>query len=177
MAPKPFRPIPPKVLVAVAAVLLLEFASFILLIVRLGFWATVGLTVLTALIGMALAKRHARVLFRGGDQGPGRDLLDSVLGLIGGVLMISPGFLLDTLGLLLLLGPVRRLAKLLIGGWIGTKVATMAQTAATFRSPRQTRDGSEAELTDGQDEPSAERSPTGVFGAETPFDRIRRRTS
>ena len=38
---------------------------------------------------------------------PGRELVDGVLILIGGALLLTPGFITDTIGLLLLLPPVR----------------------------------------------------------------------
>ena len=175
MANQPFRPIPPKVLLVVAAVLLAEFASFIFLFVKLGFWATVFQAAITSFIGMAIAKRNGRVLFRGGAPAAGEDMLDGVLAMAGGLLMISPGFLLDVLGLAMQLKPVRTLAKLLIGGWVGAKFATMAQTATAFRAQQQPREENELPA-DGEfdSEATAKLRP---FSEQTPFDRLKRRPS
>lgn len=177
MANQPFRPIPPKILVAVAVVLLAEFASFIFLIVKAGFWPTVFAAAITGFIGMALAKRNGRVLFGGRPPvAGGEDLLDGVLGMFGGVLMLSPGFLLDALGLALQLKPVRTLVKTLIGGWIGAKVATMTQTATVFRSQRQTRDDNAVPSDVSVEMEDAEPART-PFAEETPFDRLKRKPS
>lgn len=43
---------------------------------------------------------------------PGREVLDGALILVGGSLFIVPGFITDFLGLLLLFGPTRSLARL-----------------------------------------------------------------
>jgi UPF0716 protein FxsA len=42
---------------------------------------------------------------------PGREALDGVLALLGGLLLIVPGFITDVLGLVLLLPPSRALAR------------------------------------------------------------------
>ncbi|MGO9976319.1 MAG: FxsA family protein [Solirubrobacteraceae bacterium] len=42
---------------------------------------------------------------------PAREVLDAALGLLAGVLLIVPGFIGDALGLLLLLAPIRALAR------------------------------------------------------------------
>ncbi len=42
---------------------------------------------------------------------PARDVLDGALAVLGGLLLIIPGFLSDVLGLLMLFGPTRSLAR------------------------------------------------------------------
>jgi UPF0716 protein FxsA len=47
-------------------------------------------------------------------RAPGREVMDGALVLIGGVLMIIPGFITDVLGIWLLLAPTRALARRLL---------------------------------------------------------------
>jgi UPF0716 protein FxsA len=42
---------------------------------------------------------------------PGREVIDGALVLVGGILLIVPGFITDVLGLLLLLAPTRSVAR------------------------------------------------------------------
>ena len=75
-------------------------------------WA-LGLALATALIGsylvrlsgLAVLRRLRDRLSRG--ELPGRELSDGALILVAGAFLISPGFLTDTLGFLLLVPPVR----------------------------------------------------------------------
>ncbi len=83
----------------------------------IGFWWTVALIVGTALIGSYLSKREGLAVWRrlqdqlsaGGL--PGRELLDGVIILIAGGLLIAPGVLTDTMGILGLFPPTRALIR------------------------------------------------------------------
>ena len=74
---------------------------------------TIGLLVLVSVVGAWLVKREGLSVLRRAreriDQGvvPGRELVDGVLIIFAGALLITPGFLTDVLGVLLLLPPVR----------------------------------------------------------------------
>ncbi|HEY3451531.1 MAG TPA: FxsA family protein [Myxococcales bacterium] len=83
---------------------------------RLGPLPTVGLVLLSGVLGAFLAKReglrvlrdYQRTLAEG--RVPAEGLLGAVLALAGGLLLIAPGLITDVIGLLLLLPPSRRLA-------------------------------------------------------------------
>ncbi|MDQ7795085.1 MAG: FxsA family protein [bacterium] len=81
---------------------------------RLGTAPTLGLVALTGLGGAWLARREGlgvlRAMQRDLAQGelPAAGLVDAVLVLIGGLLLITPGFLTDGVGLALLVPPVRQ---------------------------------------------------------------------
>jgi UPF0716 protein FxsA len=68
-------------------------------------------------LGLALVRAEGRVALRrlgaaiSAGRPPGREVLDGALVLIGGALLIVPGFITDVVGLLLLLPPVRALAR------------------------------------------------------------------
>lgn len=91
---------------------------------HIGSVTTVALVVFTAVLG-ALLLRHQgfftlqRVrasLDRG--EAPALPLLEGAVLLVGGVCLLIPGFLTDTLGVLTLIRPLRRgLIKRLLGVW------------------------------------------------------------
>lgn len=98
------------VLLILVALPLIEIGLFVVIGGQIGVWAVLALVVLGALVGVGLLRgRLARipVLLRAGGD-PGRLLAQGAFTAIGAVLLIAPGFLTDTLGLILLLPPVQR---------------------------------------------------------------------
>lgn len=79
----------------------------------IGIWPTIALLIVDSVIGAWLMKREGgrawQALRARLDAGrmPGRELADGVLVVIGAALMLSPGFVTDALGLLLVV-PVTR---------------------------------------------------------------------
>src|ERR1700759_530798 len=82
----------------------------------IGVLLTVILIVAGWPVGMWLTKTQGRAAWRrlsaAVDAGrpPGREVIDGALVLVGGILLIVPGFITDVLGLLLL-APTRALAR------------------------------------------------------------------
>jgi UPF0716 protein FxsA len=83
----------------------------------IGVWPTLLLVVVEALLGGYVVKREgrrARVALQTSlntGQMPGSDLTDAALVLVGGVLILLPGFLTDVVGLLFLLPVARPLTR------------------------------------------------------------------
>lgn len=81
---------------------------------EIGAFATIVLTVLTAVIGTWLVRLQGLgVLARVGrsmaeDEVPALDMMDGALILVAGLFLLLPGFLTDALGFLLLVPPVRQ---------------------------------------------------------------------
>ncbi len=101
---------------------LAEIATFVQAGEIIGVWPTLGLTVLTALVGAAAmrtqgfgALRRVQEAAELGDD-PGPALMDGAMILVGGALLLAPGFLTDFVGFLLLLPPVRALLITRAGG-------------------------------------------------------------
>lgn len=104
----------------------------------LGGWTTVGLCLLTGVVGAALARSQgSRVLsnMRGTlEQGglPARELLDGAMILVAGAVLLTPGFVTDAIGLLLLTPPIRALLRPAIGRWLERRLRAQ-QAAAEAR--------------------------------------------
>lgn len=83
----------------------------------IGVLATVALLVLSSVVGSWLMKREGLGVVRrvqaslAAGRMPGVELIDGFLILLGGALMIAPGFLTDLLGIALLLPPVRAVVR------------------------------------------------------------------
>ena len=109
-------------LIAFIAVPLIEIALFVKVGGLIGLWPTLAIVLATAVAGTSLIRwqgastmREIQASFRD-MRDPTAPLANGALILIAGVLLLSPGFLTDTLGLLLLLPPVRRVVIRQISG-------------------------------------------------------------
>lgn len=81
---------------------------------------TVGIIVITAMVGAALAKHQGLAALQriqramqNGEQ-VGRSLVEGALILVAGVMMLLPGFVTDAVGICLLLAPIRAVAARII---------------------------------------------------------------
>ncbi len=93
---------------------ILEIAVFILVGRYIGLWPTLAGIVLTALIGTMIIRHQgigliaaARRSIAAGEAPVGEALQGLAL-LIAGALLITPGFITDTIGFLVLIPPLRR---------------------------------------------------------------------
>ncbi len=92
---------------------LIEIAGFVVVGREIGALATVGLVLLSAVIGAILMRvqgfgvmtRIKRDIAAG--RNPGRELAHGVMILFAGILLFIPGFVSDFIGLLLFVPPVR----------------------------------------------------------------------
>lgn len=86
---------------------LAEIAAFVVIGGQIGVWATLGMVLLTAVIGSLLLRWQGIGLFNRinaelrADRVPGRELVHGVMILVAGVLLLTPGFVTDSLGFLL----------------------------------------------------------------------------
>ena len=96
----------------------------------LGTWPTILLVLGTGAAGAFFAKTQGFFLFhrivdelpRGNL--PGWEMVNGFCVLLGGILLITPGLLTDTAGLLLLFPPTRRLLVELARRWLAAKLKT-----------------------------------------------------
>jgi UPF0716 protein FxsA len=86
----------------------------------IGIWPTILLIILTGFLGAYLAKQQGlEIIKRTQDQlrrgmMPGDVILDGISILLGGVLLLTPGFITDIMGVLLLAPPTRKFFKALM---------------------------------------------------------------
>ncbi|TVP83577.1 MAG: membrane protein FxsA [Alkalicoccus sp.] len=98
----------------------LEIAVILLSWNTIGLALTVLLIILTGLLGAWLARREGLQAIRRAQlktsqgQVPGEEILDGVCILIGGVVLLTPGFITDALGFLLLIPGTRQMFKKLL---------------------------------------------------------------
>lgn len=130
----------PAIPILLIAVPLVEIALFVIVGSQIGVLPTIGLTIATALIGaMLLRVQGFGVLARIRDKmerggAPGEDLVHGLMIMLAGVLLLMPGFLTDTIGLLLFLPPVRDLGWRLVRSRI--VVQTAGSRSGTWHRPR-----------------------------------------
>lgn len=95
---------------------LLEIAGFIVVGQQVGVLATIALIIFTTILGAVLLRVQgfgllARVRQTVEDGGvPGREVVHGFMILVAGILLVAPGFVTDTLGLLLFIPAVRDIA-------------------------------------------------------------------
>lgn len=116
-------------LVAFLVVPLVEIWAIIQVGQVIGPWWTILLLVLDAVIGTWLVRREGRrawtVLRAALESGrmPARELADGILILVGGVLMVAPGFLTDVVGILCVLPLTRPFGRRLLTGAVRRRLA------------------------------------------------------
>ena len=86
----------------------------------IGVWPTLTLLVAGALLGSMLLRHQGRSAWRRFNEAlaarrfPGREVADGLLIAVGAALLLTPGFLTDIVGLLLLIPPTRAIARRLM---------------------------------------------------------------
>lgn len=108
----------------------------------IGVWWTIALLIADSIFGSWLIKREGgrawRALTTSLNTGrmPAKELADGALILVGGTLMLSPGFVTDAFGLLLILPFTRPVARRIL-----TRLVTRRLLAASYSSGRGPRPG------------------------------------
>lgn len=109
----------------------------------IGGWWTAGLLVADSLLGAYLLRvegRRAWSEFRTAlEEGrwPGDEVAQGALVIVGGTLLLTPGFLTDALGFLFLLGPTRRMVARRLRARVGEAATSgPAASSGTGRTAR-----------------------------------------
>jgi UPF0716 protein FxsA len=153
----------------VAAFVLVPLVEIYLLIQVgqvIGPWWTILLLIGASIVGGWLVKREGgrawealRVALSAGRM-PSRELADGALILIGGTLMLTPGFLTDVVGLLLVLPFTRPVARGVLARAVSARL--LGASGAGFRDARRPGPGSGPVVRgdvvdDGEDGPDQDR--------------------
>ena len=95
----------------------------------IGGWQTIGLLLVESALGAYLVKREGRSSWQAlqaalnTGQMPGRELADAALVLIGGTLLLTPGFLTDIIGFFFILPLTRPITRRWLQGVVERRLA------------------------------------------------------
>ncbi len=147
----------------------------------IGILPTLGLLIVDSLVGAALARSQSRAAWERFNTAlaegrvPGREAFDGAMIILGGALLLTPGFITDAFGLILLIPPTRSLIRGVLSRMV-TKRGAVAFRVAKFGYarrpgapfPRTDRsydyEGSASEVTEPQSElgpPASGEGPRG----------------
>ncbi|SCG72828.1 FxsA family protein [Micromonospora inositola] len=133
------RFVPPALLL----IAVLELTVFVLVGRGIGFGSAVLLVFVASLLGLVLLRREGMRAWRGfrsaveSRQPPGPQVTDGLVGLLGALLLATPGLVSGVVGLLLLVPPVRRLAQVGVQRAAERRVSSMV--AGDLFGPRRVR--------------------------------------
>jgi UPF0716 protein FxsA len=94
----------------------------------IGVWQTLVLLAADSLLGSLLLRSQGRSVWNRFNEAlaagrvPRREVMDGVLVIFGGAFLITPGFLTDVLGLVLLIPPTRSVVRRRVERRIGQRV-------------------------------------------------------
>jgi UPF0716 protein FxsA len=112
----------------------------IYVIIQIGVWPTVALLIADAVLGSMLLRHQGRGAWRRFNAAlaerrfPGREVADGLLIAIGGTLLLTPGFVTDIFGAILLIPPTRALVRRLMRGYVGKRFLIMGVPGMSGRS-------------------------------------------
>ena len=107
----------PLLFLAFLVVPLVELYVLIQVVQAIGALPTVAILLADSLLGAALMRSQGRAAWRRflsvsrSGRVPAREVVDGALVIFGGALLLTPGFVTDILGVLLLLPPTRALVR------------------------------------------------------------------
>ncbi|ADB32655.1 FxsA cytoplasmic membrane protein [Kribbella flavida DSM 17836] len=122
------RGLPWFVAVALLVVPIVEIYVLIQVGQVIGGWPTVALLLVESALGAWLIKREGRRAWnalRGATETgrmPGKELADAALLLVGGTLLLTPGFVTDVVGFFFVLPFTRPLARRALSAFLGRRI-------------------------------------------------------
>ncbi|MCL4117172.1 UNVERIFIED_CONTAM: hypothetical protein GTU68_065020 [Idotea baltica] len=118
---------------------IIEIALFIQVGGFLGLWPTLAIVILTAFAGTALLRSQGFAVMgqlqnsMAQGESPVTPIINGALILVAGVVLLTPGFFTDTVGILLLIPPIRAA----IIKWGGAKLVNSANVHVYSNQPEQ----------------------------------------
>lgn len=117
-----------KLLLLFILVPIAELYIFLKLGTKIGLPETLLIIIVTGILGAWLTKAQGASALRRFQQAsadgrlPHKEVVDGLLILIAGAVLITPGFLTDTIGFLLLLPPIRALLRGSMADYLKSKI-------------------------------------------------------
>jgi len=130
----------PLLVVLFIAVPIVELAVIIQVGSAIGVLPTLAILIADSILGSVLMRSQGRAAWRRFNEAiargrpPAREVLDGVLVIFGGALLLTPGFVTDVLGLLLLIPPTRALFRGVLVRRFAARIVVGA--AGRFGAPR-----------------------------------------
>lgn len=131
---------------------LIEIAFFVLIGQAIGLWPTLLGVLVTAVAGSLVLRLQGMALLNeirdtmGRGMLPARALADAMLVAIAGVLLLTPGYFTDILGILLLIPPVRNGIYALLKSRM--RVVSTGYTGFGFQAEQRVEDSGTIDLDD-----------------------------
>ncbi|MDQ3951337.1 MAG: FxsA family protein [Actinomycetota bacterium] len=135
----------PLLFVVLLAVPVIELAVIVQVAEEVGVFETIALLVLVSVVGAWLLKHQGSATWRSlqatsaRGEAPTKEAIDGALILVGGALLLTPGFVTDAVGLLFLFPPTRAVVKGAFRRLFASWVARRAGAAGQVHSARVTR--------------------------------------
>lgn len=127
------------IVLAFIAVPIIEIALFIEVGSAIGLWNTLAVVVLTAIAGSWMLRAQGMRTLRRAQESlarqefPVSEVFDGLCLLVGGILLLTPGFFTDAVGFFLFLPPARAVLK----GAIWRRLSASGTVSADFGDGRQ----------------------------------------
>lgn len=137
--------------IAFVVVPLLEIYVLIQVGQVIGPWWTILLLIADSIFGAWLIKREGRRAMRAFNEAlasgrmPARELADGILILVGGTLMLAPGFVTDAFGMLMILPFTRPLARGALTRLVAARLVAGPNFGPNVQRPRPEPPGSVVE--------------------------------
>ncbi|MDQ3914806.1 MAG: FxsA family protein [Actinomycetota bacterium] len=139
----------PLIVLLLLVVPVVELAVIVQVAEEVGVPNTLGLLVLVSVAGAWLLRHQGLATWRSlqattarGER-PAKEVTDGALILLGGALLLTPGFVTDAVGLVFLIPPTRALVKSgfrkLLGAWAAKRYGAAGQVGDSVYSARVTR--------------------------------------
>lgn len=104
----------------------------------IGIWPTLLLLLADAVLGSMLLRHQGRTAWRRFNEAlaarrfPGREVADGALIIVGGTLLLAPGFITDVVGIFLLVPPTRAIVRGLLKRFTVGRFAVVGASAGGF---------------------------------------------
>lgn len=142
------------VLLAFIALPILEIYVIIQVGQVIGAWWTILLLIADSIFGSWLLRREGRRAWQAlqvalsEGRMPARELADGILIVVGGTLMISPGFVTDIFGMLAILPFTRPIGRRVLAGFITRRLVVVGQGPGKATRPGPSGDVVQGDVVD-----------------------------
>jgi UPF0716 protein FxsA len=115
----------------------------------IGVWPTLALLIIDGFVGAALARSQGRAAWErfnsalSAGRVPARETFDGAMIILGGALLLTPGFITDVVGFALLIPPTRDVVRALLVRLAGRRIGIAWRVSGPVRGATPRRPGRE----------------------------------